>query len=459
MGHIHRVRSAARSEVMRSAAASAALSLLFIVVYGGCSWVTAQRTDVGILFFEWERHIPFIPAMIVPYMSIDLFFVGAPFLCADREERRLLSLRISFAILAAGAFFLLMPFKFAFPRPVPDGWTGSIFRFLHGFDRPYNLFPSLHIALRTILADTYARHTKGVLRWTLHVWFSLIGFSTVLTYQHHVLDVVGGFALATLCFYLFRVPSEHEVATNRRIGIYYFAGAGLTLWLAILLWPWGALFLWSAISLGISGAAYFGIIPQVYRKEKGLLPLSTQILLAPVLLGHYVSLLYYKRQARSWDEIIPGVWLGRKLREAEAAHAIRQGVAAVLDVTAEFSEAAPFLSSRYRNIPVLDLTAPSQAQLTIAADFIRTERERGIVYVHCKIGYSRSAAVVGAYLLSAGIARSAEQAVTLIRKERPSLIVRPEVMSALKQFERQKSETIAEVPLKLDSKESRLALE
>ena len=46
---------------------------------------------------------------------------------------------------------------------------------------PHNLFPSLHIALRMILADIYARHTRGVVRVLVHVWFSLIGLSTVLT--------------------------------------------------------------------------------------------------------------------------------------------------------------------------------------------------------------------------------------------------------------------------------------
>lgn len=445
MGNIHRVRGAAHAEIGRSAAVSAALSLLFIVVYGGCSWITSRRADVGTLFFEWERSIPFSPAMIVPYMSIDLFFVGAPFLCADRMERRLLSLRISLAILAAGTFFLLMPFKFAFPRTVPDDWTGSIFRFLHGFDRPYNLFPSLHIALRTILADTYTRHSKGALRWGVHVWFSLIGFSTVLTYQHHILDVVGGFVLAAFCFYCFRLPSEQETTTNGRIGLYYLAGAGLMLWPAILLWPWGALFLWPAISLGISCAAYFGIIPHVFRKERGLLPLSARILLAPVLLGHSVSLLYYKRQTRPWDEIVPGVWLGRKLSEAEAARAVQLGVSAVLDLTAEFSETGPFLASRYHSLPLLDLTAPTQTQLTKAADIIRAERERGVVYVHCKIGYSRSAAAVGAYLLTSGIAKSSEEAVAQIRRARPTLIVRPEVISALKRYE-QKEAMLSESP-------------
>jgi len=43
--------------------------------------VHPQRANVPTLFFEWESAIPFVPLMIAPYMSIDLFFVGAPFLC------------------------------------------------------------------------------------------------------------------------------------------------------------------------------------------------------------------------------------------------------------------------------------------------------------------------------------------------------------------------------------------
>ena len=163
-----------------------------MVVYGGCNWITAHRSDVGTWYYSWERFIPFVPVMIIPYMSIDLFFVAAPFLCRSREELRMLARRIAFAILVAGAFFLLMPLKIGVSRVrKPVGWTGAIFNFLHGFDQPYNLFPSLHITLRTILADLYARHTKGVTRLASHVWFSLIGFSTVLTYQHHVVDVIG----------------------------------------------------------------------------------------------------------------------------------------------------------------------------------------------------------------------------------------------------------------------------
>ena len=67
--------------------------------------------------YPWERYIPFVPLMILPYMSIDLFFVAAPFLCQRRDELRTLSRRIIFAILVAGAFFLVMPLKMGIARP------------------------------------------------------------------------------------------------------------------------------------------------------------------------------------------------------------------------------------------------------------------------------------------------------------------------------------------------------
>jgi protein-tyrosine phosphatase/membrane-associated phospholipid phosphatase len=431
MGNLHRLRRPARGELIHAAVAAAATSLLFVAVYGGCSWLTSLRSDVGTWVFNWEKAMPFVPAMIIPYMSIDLFFVGAPFVCTDRAERRLYAKRITFAILVAGAFFLLMPLQFAFPRPVPEGWTGPIFSFLHGFDRPYNMFPSLHIALRTILADTYARHTRGALRWVVHVWFSLIGFSTVLTWQHHVADVAGGFVLALFCFYLIREPAARTRSVNYRVGFYYICGAGILFLAALLLKGWWLLLLWPAVAFGLTGGAYFGLVPGVFRKEEGLLPLSTRCLMAPVLLGHRLSLRYYQRRAEPWNEILPDLWMGRRLDEKEAQQALRLGITAVLDLTSEFSEPPAFRSIRYLNLPILDLTAPDPSQLEAAVEFIDRERQKGIVYVHCKIGYSRSAAAVGTYLCATGIAGTADDAIAIMRLARPSLIVRAEARRAM----------------------------
>jgi membrane-associated phospholipid phosphatase len=185
-------------------AVSVGLSILFLIVYGGCNWITARRGNVGSFYFEWERSIPFVPFFILAYMSIDLFFVAAPFLCRTERELSIFAKRIAAAIIVAGVCFLLFPLRFAFPRPHADGWLGATFDWFRGMDAPYNLLPSLHAALMLILVDIYFRHTRGLIRVAIVVWFALIAISPVLTYQHHIVDVAGGFALAAFCFWIFR---------------------------------------------------------------------------------------------------------------------------------------------------------------------------------------------------------------------------------------------------------------
>ena len=180
--------------------------------------------------------------------------------------------------------------------------------------------------------------------------------------------------------------------------------------------------------------AYFGLYAGIARKQDGRLSLAARVVLAPWLFGQQLSLIYYRRQCLPWNAVVPGVWIGRRLNDREAAMAVKQGVTAVLDLTGECSEAGPFLEVAYLNLQVLDLTAPTPAQLRAAADFIGAHRETGTVYVHCKIGYSRSAAVVGAWLLDAGLAATAEEAIASIRAARPTLVVRPEARAALREF-------------------------
>jgi protein-tyrosine phosphatase len=415
---------------------SAGLSILFLVVYGGCNWITGQRSQVGSFYFQWERGIPFVPFMILPYMSIDLFFIAAPFLCRTEEKLRIFSRRVIAAILIAGLCFLLFPLSFAFPRPHASGWLGALFDWFRGMDAPYNLLPSLHAALTLILLDVYFRHTRGFLRVATMTWFVLIALSPVLTYQHHIIDIVGGFVLAGYCFYVFR-ESSHALpgVANHRIGSYYAAGAAVVLIVGAIFWPWGVLLLWPAIALGIVAIAYFRAGPIIFHKTEGKLQWSTRFVLAPCLIGQYLSLLYYRRQCRPWDKVTPQIWIGGKLGCRSANKALSSGVVSVLDLSAEFSEAKPFRKINYRNIPVLDLTAPTQSQLVEMSKFIGNHSRNGAVYVHCKIGYSRSAAAVTAYLIMSGKVKTAEEAFAMIRRVRPSVVIRPEVRSALSEFE------------------------
>ena len=423
---------------------SVGLSILFLIVYGGCNWITARRANVGIFYFEWERKIPFVPFFILPYVSIDLFFVVAPFLCRTDRELSVLIKRIGTATIVAGICFLLFPLRFAFTRPQAYGSLGALFDWFRGMDAPYNLLPSLHAAFTLILCEIYFRHTRGFKRLATMTWFVLIALSPVLTYQHHLIDIAGGFVLSGYCFYAFRERTPAlPVITNRRIGSYYAVGGAVVLVMAAILWPWGVLLIWPAIALGIVAIAYFGAGPIIFHKTEGKLPWSTRFVLAPCLLGQSLSLLYYRSQCRPWDRVTPEIWIGRKLGSRAAKKALRSGVVSVLDLTAEFSEAKPFRDINYRNIPVLDLTAPSQMQLIEMSEFIGNHSRDGAVYVHCKIGYSRSAAAVAAYLIMSGKVNTAAEAFAMVRRVRPSVIIRSEVLSALSEFEQRLRSTPA----------------
>ena len=411
---------------------SAALSLLFILVYGGCNALASQRADLAGYFFPWELRIPFVPSLIVPYLSIDLFFVASFLLCAEKVELLTHARRIALAILIAGMAFLVFPLTAGYPRPDVSGWAGRLFELLWSFDKPHNLVPSLHVALASLLWPVYARHTKGFHRWLVHGWFALIIASPLLTWQHHLLDVATGAMLGQLCMYAFpdaRDRQRHNATDTRRnldvnhsataypaadsqvnslvrssanisIAMFYGAGSAALGILAIGLGSWFWVLLWPAVSLALIATAYVRGSSAVFRKFDGRLPISTRIVLGPYLLGMLARLLFYRRRAEPWIEVAPGVYCGRLLNEREASGMLSLGVTGILDLTAEHSESRVLLKNDYLNVPVLDLTKPSGEQLDRATSFIAEHACRGGAYVHCALGVSRSIAAVAPYRLS-----------------------------------------------------------
>jgi membrane-associated phospholipid phosphatase len=387
---------------MAAIALSAALSLLFIIIYGGCNTLAARWADPGGWFFTWELQIPFVPTLIVPYMSIDLFFVLSPLLCEEVIELRTLARRITAAILVAGLMFITFPLTTGYARPEVSGWTGWLFEFLWSFDKPHNLVPSLHVALASLLWPVYARHTRGWLQKFIHLWFTLIVASALFTYQHHLLDMATGAMLGQVCIFAFperREPALVQSASaNLRVALLYALGAALLAVLAIALGFWFWILLWPAVSLALVALAYLRGNSVIFRKAGGRLPASTRVVLGPYLCGTFIRRLVYNRRRPPWVEIAPGVYCGRLLTNHEAIRLGAMGITSVLDMTAEHAEAKAFLDIEYLNIPVLDLTSPSREQLDVAVAFINEQVHRGGVYVHCALGISRSAAATAAYL-------------------------------------------------------------
>jgi len=416
---------------------SAGLSLLFIVVYGTTNWLASLRPDVPVFFFNWERSIPFVPFFILPYLSIDLFFVAAPFICRSIGELRTLALRVVAAIAVAGLCFVIVPLRCAFPPVTLHGWFGNVFASFLALDRPDNLLPSLHAALGLILFHLYFRRTRGFARTAICVWFFLIALSPLLTHQHQVADIVTGMALAGYCFYAIRAEREPRNLVRPRCDLaMLYLGAAIPLFAAAAFDPkrW-AILGWIAISLVLVSAAYFGMGPRIFRKRAdGTMPLSSFFAVGPCILGQFLSLLYYRGKISAYTRITPAALIGRRPNQREAAELCESGVTAVLDLGAELPEVPALRSLNYLCVPILDLTAPTPEQLDLAARFISAEAESGQVYVHCKIGYSRSAAAIAAYLLFSQQAKTVTEAIALIRQLRPGIVMSRAALKALEEF-------------------------
>lgn len=188
----------------RAAVTALAASAWFLGLYCLTNWLASLRADVGGWQFAFERRIPFVRWMIVPYLSLDVLFVLSFFLCTTRGELRTHLRRIVAVNVIAGVCFVLFPLRMVPPRPTDlSGVLGPLFRLLYSLDRPYNLCPSLHIAQGLLVWLVFRRHARGTVRILVHAWFLTIGVSTLLTWQHGVPDVITGAILGVLCWRMF----------------------------------------------------------------------------------------------------------------------------------------------------------------------------------------------------------------------------------------------------------------
>lgn len=181
-----------------------ALSGEFVVVFGGGDFITAHRQTRLHLYLQSELAIPFIPSMVVAYMSIYLMFLPAPFVLRSRREINALAIALVKVILIAGAGFLLFPAQLGFPStpsevaqldPVAAHRWGPLLLFADRLNLDYDLIPSLHVALFVTCATVYAVRAGVVVRSLLASWAAAVVASTVLTHQHQVIDVIAGVAL------------------------------------------------------------------------------------------------------------------------------------------------------------------------------------------------------------------------------------------------------------------------
>jgi membrane-associated phospholipid phosphatase len=171
--------------------------LYFALVYFGLGSLSVWLGRSMDLYAAWETRIPCVPFMVWIYLSLYAIFT-LPLLHMSSDQMSALSRQSTVMLLVAGATFLALPGRLGYLPAAYTGIDGSILAFLDGLSATtgHNLVPSLHVAFSALILLS----CRDLVSWRLSliyiVWLVLICASTVLTHQHHLLDIATGLALA-----------------------------------------------------------------------------------------------------------------------------------------------------------------------------------------------------------------------------------------------------------------------
>lgn len=186
------------------------VDVVFLTVFGGANWLAAGSGSSYRFYMDWELSIPFVPAFVWAYCSLwVLFFL--PLFQLNPAELRRLALQVIAATLATGVVFVLLPADIYFERP--ESFTGRAW--LDHLIFRYNSAPSLHVIFAGLIVLAACEVATPRLRRLYGLWFLLIAVATVLTHQHHIVDVVSALPVILAARWLlplrrpFAIPSVH----------------------------------------------------------------------------------------------------------------------------------------------------------------------------------------------------------------------------------------------------------
>ena len=160
--------------------------------------------------FEFEKNISFMDWSVWFYMSDYLYIAVVFTLLKNFENMNKIFYAQMMMLVFTMLVFLFYPT--AYPRPVVEytGVTGAFVQLLHSLDTPGNAFPSVHVGMTFLAGFGFIKEQR---RWLFlfMVWAIFISVSTLTLKQHYVLDVIYGFIMAVVFYYV-----GQRLISNRR---------------------------------------------------------------------------------------------------------------------------------------------------------------------------------------------------------------------------------------------------
>jgi membrane-associated phospholipid phosphatase len=160
-----------------------------------------------------DEATPFLPSSVFLYVS-DYLLAFVAFMSLQKRENVIRFLWVFMScVVAAGVIHWGFPTTYPRERfPIPedaDGLSRLALTVLRFFDSPNSCLPSLHVATATGSALLVSRENRRLSAW-LFGWAMLVSLSTLTAKQHYLVDVIGGWVMLVVVFFVVDTVRERR---------------------------------------------------------------------------------------------------------------------------------------------------------------------------------------------------------------------------------------------------------
>lgn len=195
------------------------VGIWFKLLFNGSDYIAGLHLYRVPVAMDWElATIPFIPHFTLIYSSIYFSMLLVPFVLRTKHELHAMAMALATVIGLATIVFLVAPTEPAYgplPRSYTLDWLHEVTKMLA---LRHNLAPSLHVAMSWLILRTLATKATRPIAFALYGWAAAIALATLLTHQHHVIDVLTGSILAETIYHLvYRRSARHAERMPERV--------------------------------------------------------------------------------------------------------------------------------------------------------------------------------------------------------------------------------------------------
>jgi fatty acid desaturase/membrane-associated phospholipid phosphatase len=190
-------------------------AVAFQAIYGLTSLDYAARDYYLPAAIALDRAVPFVPEMGLVYVTIGPLLLLTALVLGKPQRTLPFLAALMFELVFAALCFLAFPVD----APVPPNrgtseFAQMVFAMADGINLSGNMLPSLHVAFALSCGWVLGQRLSLLWRVLVWLWVLAICASTLLTWQHWIIDVVAGAALA-----LFAMGILHPRLTQALEGI------------------------------------------------------------------------------------------------------------------------------------------------------------------------------------------------------------------------------------------------